>query len=130
MRKTLRNIFCVVAMFLAVATGACSYTPTLNMQFEVRPTDLPEVMEILVRYAQKEDLTVLDVGAQLPPKENRRIFLVKLRRQGYPYVTTENFLKQDQMIVSFYVSKQDARFQEVVDALLSELRQRWPDIHV
>ena len=87
-------------------------------------------MEILMRYAKKEGFTVEDIGPHMPPKDNRPVFYVSLTRQDSTEITVTNFLKEDQILLFLYVPKQDTEYQRLVDPLLSELREKWADIHV
>jgi hypothetical protein len=130
----MRNRFCaaVISMVAVMtATGAnADIKPALRMEFQVQESSLSDVMKILTRYAKKEGFTVEDVGPHMPPKDNRPIFYVNLTRQDSTEITVTNFLKQNQMLLAFYVPKQDTQSQHLIDPLISELREKWPDIHV
>jgi hypothetical protein len=119
----------MVAVMAAIGANA-DIKPALRMEFEVQESSLSDLMKILTRYASKEGFAVEDIGLHMPPKDNRPIFYVNLRRQDSAEITVTNFLKQSQMLLAFYVSKQDAQSQQLVDPLISELREKWPDIHV
>jgi hypothetical protein len=130
----MRNRFCAVAaLIVAVMTAAgadADIKPALRMEFHVQEAGLSDLMEILTRYADKEGFTVEDIGPHMPPKDSRPIFYVNLKRQDSTEITVTNFLKQNQMLLAFYVPKQDAHSQHLIDPLISELREKWPDIHI
>jgi hypothetical protein len=100
------------------------------MEFRVQESSLEDVMEILMRYAKREGFTVANTGPHMPPKENRQVFYVQLTRQDSARITVTNFLKHDQMLLGFYYATQTNRPEKIVDPLISELREKWPDIHV
>ena len=131
----MRNRFCTAVIFMVaivVAAGVNADTkPALRMEFLVQESSLSEVMKILTRYAKKEGFTVEDVGPRMPPKEKRPVFYVNLTRQdSTEMITVTNFLRQNQMLLFFYTPKLGAQSQQLVDPLISELREKWPDIHV
>jgi hypothetical protein len=127
-RLAVAIIFMVAAMMAAGATA--DIKPTLRMEFQVQESNLSDVMEILTRYARKEGFTVEDTGPHMPPKDNRPIFYVNLRRPDSTKIIVTNFLEKNQMLLFLYVPKQDTQFQQLIDPLISEIRERWPDIHV
>ncbi len=114
-----------------MAMGAnADVKPTLRMEFQVKESNLSDLMEILTRYAKKEGFTVEDIGPHMPPKENRPIFYVNLRRPDSTKIIVTNFLEKSQMLLLLYVPRQDAQSQQLIDPLISEIREKWPDIHV
>lgn len=121
----------MVAIMAAAGVNA-DIKPALRMEFHVQESSLNEVMEILTRYAKKEGFTVVDLGPRMPPKDKRPVpvFFVRLIRQDSTEITVTNFLRENQMLLAFYVPQQAAQSQQLVDPLISELREKWPDIHV
>jgi hypothetical protein len=87
-------------------------------------------MEILTQYAIREGLTVENIGPRLPPRRNRTVFYVNLTRGDFVESTATNIIKQDQMLLGFYYPDQATHSEQIGDALISELREKWPDIHV
>jgi hypothetical protein len=132
----MRSGFYTAALFVVATMAATSINagtnlvPALRMEFQVQESSLSEVMEILTRYAKREGFTVENIGPNMPRKENRRVFYVHLIRQDFVEVTVTNFLKRNQMLLGFYYPKQTAHPEQIIDALISELREKWPDIHV
>mgnify|MGYP001308344635 CR=1 FL=1 len=119
----------VVAIMAAASVNADT-EPSLRMEFQVQESSLSEVMEILTRYAKTEGFTVENVGPNMPQKDNRPVFYVNLTRQDSARILVTNFLKQDQMFLAFYHPKQAVHPEQIIDPLISELREKWPDIHV
>ncbi len=130
MRK--RVCAAIMFMFAAIAaTGArADIKPALRMEFEVQESSLSDLMEILMRYAEKEGFTVQDIGPRMPPKDKRLVFYVTLIRPDSTEITVTNFLRQNQMLLFLYAPKQDAQSRQLIDPLISQLREMWPDIHV
>ena len=130
MRRRLCAAFLFVIMVKAAANANCGMQPTLRMEFHVQKTDLSYVMEVFTRYAEREGLSIEDIGPSLPPRSNRTVFYAVLRRQDFNEIKVTNFIRRDQMLLIFYCSKQAADSEQIGDALIAELREKWPDIHV
>jgi hypothetical protein len=130
----MRYGFCAAVLLLvaimATAGANADTKPALVMEFHVQESSLSDVMEILTRYAKREGLTVKDIGPRLPPRGKRTVFYVNLTRQDFAEITATNIIKQDQMLLGFYYPKQAAHSEQIGDALIHELREKWPDIHV
>jgi hypothetical protein len=127
------GLFSAILLVVAILVTAGAYAdtkPARVMEFHVQESSLSDVMEILTRYAQREGLTVENIGPRLPPRSNRTVFYINLTRQGFAEITATNLIKQDQMLLGFYYPKQAANSEQIGDALVSELREKWPDIHV
>jgi hypothetical protein len=134
LRGQMRYGLCAAVMFavalIAVASVNADTKPALRMEFQVQEGSLDQVMEILTRYAKREGFTLEDIGPHMPPKDNRSVFYVHLARQDSAEITVTNFLRHDHMLLAFYYAKQAAHPEKIIDPLLSELREKWPDIHV
>lgn len=129
----MQNSFCGAAIFMIAAMAAtvasADVKPVLRMEFQVQESGLNDLMEILTRYANKEGFTVADIGPHMPTKKNRPVFYVNLIRHDSTGITVTNILRQNQMLLAFYVPRQDAESQHLIDPLISALREKWPDIH-
>lgn len=123
------GILFVIAIMAAASVNADS-KPSLRMEFQVQESSLDEVKEILMQYARKEGFAVENIGPHMPPKGNRPVFYIHLARQDSAEITVTNFLRQGQMLLFFYYARQADHPEKIIDPLLSELRKRWPDIHV
>jgi hypothetical protein len=115
---------------MAAGSANADIKPVLRMEFHVQENNLDEVKEILTRYAKKEGFTVDDIGPRMPRKHDRTVFYVILQRGDSERVTVTNFLERDQVLLGFYTTKQDAQSVRVIDPLIADLREKWPDIHV
>src|SRR5262245_33309639 len=113
-RGRMKNRVCaaVIFMFAVIAPtdASADIEPALRTEFEVRESSLNDLMEILTQYANKEGFIVEDVGPHMPQGQQADI-LLNLKRQGSTEITVTNFLKQNQMLLGFYASKQDASRQ-------------------
>jgi len=118
----------VVAM-LATAGANADSNPARRMEFHVQESGLSDVMEVLTRYAAREGLTVESIGPRLPPKGNRIVFYVNLTRGDFVEITATNIIKQDQMLLGFYNPMYATQSEQIGDALISDLHEKWPDIH-
>ncbi len=121
-------IFVVAAVMLAIANA--DIQPALRLEFSVKERNFSDLMDVLTRYAEKAGFTVEDVGPHMPPKDNRPIFYVNLRRPDSTKIVVTNFLERNQVLLFLYFPKQDTRSMQLIDPLIAELRERWPDIHV
>lgn len=126
--------FAAFAIFLvAIIAGTSVYAetaqPSFRMEFQVQEKDLDNLMAILVRYAQKEAFSIEDIGSNMPPKDNRPVFYVNLKRQDAAEFTLTNFLRRDQILLFFYKPKQITQVEAIAAPLIKQLRERWPDIH-
>ena len=133
MHSRIGRISAVVIFIVAAATpaiGKADIHPALRMEFSVKESDLSDLMMVLTRYAEKAGFTVENVGPHMPPKNNRPIFYVNLRRSDATKITVTNFLEMNQVLLFLYLPKQDAQSLQLIDPLIAQLRERWPDIHV
>ncbi len=118
-----------VAIIFGTNIHAETVQPSFRMEFQIQEKDLDSLMEIPVRYAQKEAFSIEDVGPNMPPKDNRPVFYVNLKRQDSAQFTFNNFLRRDQILLFFYKPKQVTQVEAIVSPLVEQLRERWSDIH-
>jgi hypothetical protein len=130
MRFGVYAAFLFVVAIMPAASVNADTKPSRRMDFQVQEASLGEVMEILTRYAKTEGVIVENIGPNMPQKDNRPVFYVNLTRRDSVRILVTNFLKQDQMFLAFYYPTQAAHPEKISAALISELRQKWPDIHV
>jgi hypothetical protein len=130
MRHRLCAAVLFVAAILAAGDANADTKPVLVMEFHVQESSLNDLMEILTRYAKSEGLTVINIGPRLPPRGNRTVFYVSLTRQGSAEIRATNIMDQNQMLLGFYYPKEAASTEQIGDALISQLRQKWSDIRV
>src|SRR5262249_14316682 len=104
--------------------------PVLRLEFRVQENDLNDVMEVLTSYGKKEGFSIENLGPRMPLKDDRPVFYVVLKRGDSDRVTVTNFLERNQILLALYTQKHDAQSLQVIDPLISQLRERWPDIHV
>lgn len=117
-----------IALIASTSVGAQNIMPLLRLEFSVQESNLSEVMEVLQRYAKSESFSIRDIGPRLPPKESRVVFYAILTRDDNAEIKVTNFLRKDQMLLFFYPPK-GSHPEQIVEPLISELRQKWPDIH-
>ena len=120
----------LVVAILATAGANADSSPARRLEFHVQESNLSDVMEILTQYATSEGLTVENIGPRLRPTGNRTVFYVNLTRGDFVEITATNIIKQDQMLLGFYYRKHPAHSEQAGNALISDLREKWPDIHV
>ena len=124
-----------VLLFLgmtAISTAAqAKIDPSpVRMEFQIETKDLNELMMILVRYSNNEELRLENVGSKMPQKENRPIFYVNLYADDVFKITVSNFLREDKVLLLFYEKKEESRAKSAFDSLTSQIRARWPDLHI
>lgn len=127
-----KRIYAAAALVVPVMwnTAYADISPTLRMEFEVQQSDLSDVMKILTKYANDEGLTIENMGPRMPPRGGRPVFYVKLVRQDVTILIVTNFVRPDQMLIGYYAPTHGTDPQRPIEPLISEMRQRWPDIHV
>src|ERR1700722_8456216 len=75
----------------------------IRLEFRIKPEELNELRTTLAQFAQNEQLTVNDIGAQMPPRQGRPLFHLELERQDRSVkITVTNIRAEDRMFVWFY----------------------------
>jgi hypothetical protein len=102
--------------------------PLVRMEFRTEEGDRHDLMNILIGYAKQEGFSLENIGPNMPQRDKRPVLYVIPTRDDSAEITVTNFLKQDQMLLYHY-RRNTAHPEQIIDALISEIRVKWPDIH-
>jgi hypothetical protein len=102
--------------------------PKRRLGFHVTPAKLPLLHDALEAFAKREKATFDYSSIKIPPKHERSEFFVSLAKPDGFYISFSNLKTEDHMIVECYPRGNGAHFNEVVAALETYIRQRWPDV--
>jgi hypothetical protein len=112
---------------MASNCAAQTMSPKIRLELHIAVPDAGELRQVMARFAESEKFAAEDVGSQLPPKDGRKSFYVKLTRGGTMEVLVTDFLEPGRFLVAFYELKPDPKFSETAVKLEAMLRERWPD---
>jgi hypothetical protein len=118
------------AILLATMASNCTAgttSPKIRLELHIATQEAGELRQLLARFAESERFATEDVGAQLPPKDGRKPFYLKLTRGDTLEVLVTDFMEPGRFLVALYELKSDPKFQEIASKLEGMLRSRWPD---
>jgi hypothetical protein len=101
----------------------------IRLEFRIKPEELNELRSVLTQFAQDEQLTVHDMGAQMFPKGGRTPFYLELDpKNGSIKITVTNIRAEERMFVWFYEYQAGSNLAEMDSKLEQILRQKWPTL--
>lgn len=120
---------CSAILLTTMASNCAAQTtsPKIRLELHIATQEAGELRQLLARFAESEKFAAEDVGTQLPPKDGRRAFYMKLTRGDSMEVLVTDFLEPGRFLVALYELKPDSKFQETAAKLEGSLRERWPD---
>lgn len=123
----LKRLF--LALFLATSASSCAgetMSPKIRLELRIAPEETGELQALLERFARDQNFSTEEIGSQLPPRQGRKAFYVKLTRGGTQEVLVTDFLEAGRFLVALYELKPDATFQSTASKLEAMLREKWP----
>jgi len=132
----MRQVNLLIAIFLwGIVPGVAqtSLPPNvplkIRLEFRIKREELNELRTTLAQFAQNEQLTVNDIGAQMPPRQGRPLFHLELDRQDRSVrITVTNIRAEDRMFVWFYEYRAGSTLAEMDTKLEQVLREKWPTL--
>jgi hypothetical protein len=101
----------------------------IRLEFRIKPEELNELRGVLTQFAQNEQLTDNDMGAQMFPKGGRVPFYVELvSKNGSINITVTNIRAEERMFVWFYEYQAGSNLAEMDTKLEKLLREKWPTL--
>ena len=106
-------------------------TPKVRLELPLTSEDVPELRQLLLRFAESHRLQVDDVGAKLPvsqvmpPVKGRRPFWLNLKSADVS-VNVNDFMELHRFLVLIYELKPSSDFRRVASELEDLLHKRWP----
>jgi hypothetical protein len=106
--------------------------PKVRLELRLVPEALPELRQLLLRFAETHGLQVADVGARLPvsrvmpPVKGRRPFFIELKRRDLELRVTD-FMEANRFLIGIYELTPSTEGRKIASAFEELLRNRWPD---
>jgi hypothetical protein len=129
----LRSI--VAVLVLAAMMPICHaeiIRPTVRLELRLSSEHVPELRQLLLRFAALHQLRVEDVGATMPlsqaipPVKGRKPFILNLKGPDIE-IRVDDFMEVNRFSVFIYELKSSSGVRQVTAEFDALLRDRWPD---
>jgi hypothetical protein len=132
LQATFAAVLVLATMLPSTWTDGEVIRPRVRLELHLSAEDVPELRQLLLRFAEAQGLQVVDVGAKLPisrvmpPVKGRRPFMVELRRRDIKVLATD-FMETNRFLIAIYEYKPSAEARQIASEFEDLLRKRWPD---
>src|SRR5262245_49330539 len=123
---------CVTLAIMRPAVQAEITRPKVRLELRLSPEHVPELRQLLLRFAESLGLQAEDVGAKLPvskvmpPVKGRRPFILNLKHPDIK-LSVDDFMEANRFGIFIYEYKSSTEGRQIASAFEELLRNRWPD---